>query len=223
MANIPSKNPANEGTLTGMLNTVIHKVRQATDGQLPAKIISYNRINNTAVVMPLIDMIGMDGKIVQRSQIVGIPVLALGGGGFCMTFPLVPGDTGWIEASDRDISLFLQSMTEAKPSSFRMQDFGDARFIPDSFRKYSFDNANDGASMVIQSLDGSVKLTLAPSKIKIVATTVEIDATTTNINSNLNIVGNTVFTGTVKANGHSIDDTHQHINSGGSGLGGIPQ
>jgi uncharacterized protein involved in type VI secretion and phage assembly len=37
------------------------------------------------------------------------------------------------------------------------------------------------------------------------------------------VTGNTNFLGQVSANGHRIDDTHKHVNSGGSGLGGVPQ
>lgn len=37
------------------------------------------------------------------------------------------------------------------------------------------------------------------------------------------ITGNLNTTGTITNNGHRIDSTHQHINSGGSGLGGVPQ
>lgn len=37
------------------------------------------------------------------------------------------------------------------------------------------------------------------------------------------INGNFNTTGTIKNNGHDIGSTHQHINSGGSGLGGVPQ
>lgn len=35
--------------------------------------------------------------------------------------------------------------------------------------------------------------------------------------------GNVSFIGQVSANGHRIDDTHKHINSGGTGIGGVPQ
>ena len=37
------------------------------------------------------------------------------------------------------------------------------------------------------------------------------------------VTGSTNFVGGVTANGHDIGSTHQHINSGGSGLGGVPQ
>jgi phage gp45-like len=35
--------------------------------------------------------------------------------------------------------------------------------------------------------------------------------------------GNFDTTGTIKNNGHDIGSTHKHVNSGGSGLGGVPQ
>ncbi|WP_416052747.1 phage baseplate assembly protein V [Cupriavidus basilensis] len=37
------------------------------------------------------------------------------------------------------------------------------------------------------------------------------------------VTGNTNFVGQVSANGHRIDDSHKHVNSGGAGLGGVPQ
>jgi len=39
---------------------------------------------------------------------------------------------------------------------------------------------------------------------------INIKAASVNITANVNIVGDTTFTGTVKANGKVIDDTHQH-------------
>ncbi|NOV25885.1 phage baseplate assembly protein V [Cupriavidus necator] len=37
------------------------------------------------------------------------------------------------------------------------------------------------------------------------------------------ITGNLDTTGTIYNNGHDIGSTHKHLNSGGSGLGGVPQ
>ncbi len=37
------------------------------------------------------------------------------------------------------------------------------------------------------------------------------------------VTGNFNTTGTIKNNNHDIGSTHQHINSGGTGLGGVPQ
>lgn len=57
----------------------------------------------------------------------------------------------------------------------------------------------------------------------------EATAPTTKITSNVTIDGNLTVNGDVETfgslenNGHDVGSTHKHINSGGSGLGGVPQ
>ena len=180
--NYPSKNPADEGSLAGTLNTAMRKLLQKLDGQLPAKILSYNRTTNRATVQPMIDLISTAGDNLMRAQIVSVPVLAIGGGGYCINWPLGNGDSGWIEASDRDISLWMQSLAEAVPNTFRMHSFEDSRFIPDVFYKYTFDEEDDAGNMVIQKLDGTVKITLGPNTINVEASAViNLTAPTINI------------------------------------------
>ena len=168
---IPSRSPANTNSLSGLLSVVVRKSLESRNGQLPAKVLAYDRSLNRATVQPLIDVVLTSGDVKPRPQIASVPVLSLGGGGFCINFPLVAGDIGWIEASDRDISLFIQSLSEAKPNTFRIHSFEDGLFIPDAFRKYSFDSGDDSASMVIQSYDGSVKISLSPTGITLKAPT----------------------------------------------------
>ena len=183
---IPSRNPAKNGTLGGLLQLAFRKSMESTDGQLPCKVISYNRTTNKAVVQPLINIVTTDGNNHDHGQYLNVPVLALGGGGFCCTFPLVAGDLGWIEASDRDISLFVQalkkSMESAKPNTFRIHSFEDGRFIPDAFTQYTFNNA-DINNMVIQSYDGSVKIALGPGLINVNAATVTVNSTNAVVNA----------------------------------------
>lgn len=218
---IPSRDPADDGHLAGTLRIAFRKEAMKFDVQLPAKVVSYNRTTNRALVLPLIMAIDTSGRPLQRATIASVPVLALGGGGFCMTFPLVPGDLGWIEASDRDISLFMQSLSLARPNIFRLHNFSDARFVPDAFNRYTFDSA-DTTAAVIQSFDGTVKISLAPGIIKMKATTVEFDATTINANAtNINLNGNVASTGTFTNNGTNISSTHHHggVTPGGSFTG----
>src|SRR5690606_7698783 len=85
--------------------------------------------------------------------------LALGGGDFVLSFPVSPGDFGWIEASDRDISLFMQQQAESGPNTIRKHSFSDGRFIPDKIRDYTISGDDDGA-VVLQSLSGSCKVSL---------------------------------------------------------------
>lgn len=173
---IPSQNPADDGSAAGALNTIFRKQMMEAQGQLPAVVLNYDRRANRATVRPLIQMLLTNGQTVQRASIVSVPVLSLGGGGFTLNFPLKAGDLGWIEASDRDISLFLQAMTEQKPNTLRIHSFNDGRFIPDAFAKYAINEA-DGTAATLQSYDGSVRIALDTAQIRITAPSVQVTAT----------------------------------------------
>lgn len=221
-ARIPSKNPADTGTLPGTLDFVIKKKLMKVDGQLPCVVLNYNRSSNRATVRPLISMLTTQGQPVARAQIASVPVLALGGGGFTMTFPLKSGDLGWIEASDRDISLFMQSMQQTNPNSFRIHQFDDGRFIPDSFAQYTFDDSL-ADSFVIQSWDGTQYIAVRPGGIDITGTAINVVASgllklqgaTVQIVNTAGTPGATGFTGTPPVMADAIingilQSTHEH-------------
>lgn len=185
---IPSKPPGTDNNLGAILEWILRKDRQRFDVQLPARVISYDRAKNVARVQPLIAMVGTDGKATQRASIASVPVLALGGGGFFINFPLAAGDLGWIEASDRDISLFVQNLNSATPGTIRLHTFQDARFVPDVFRQYTFTPA-DGA-MVISSLDGATRVELSDGVAKIIAPSVQVQCTTYQVTAQTSITMN---------------------------------
>ncbi len=202
----PSRNPANDDTLTGAMNVVLRKFLQGVDDMLPARVISHDRANNRVQVQPLISVVGTDNNSMSRNSVASVPVLNIGGGGFFVNFNLPAGSLGWIKASDRDISLFLQSYREARPNSRRFHSFSDALFIPDVMTGYTIDGEDSGA-MVIQNLDGSVRISLNDSRIKITSPQVEIDS------ADVQITG-----ASLTHNGVNIGSTHVHggVSSGGS-------
>ncbi len=204
---IPSRNPADDGTLVGAINLSLRKWLQYTDDMLPAKVIKYDRATNRVQVQPMIRMVKTNGQQVSRGQIASLPVLQMGGGGFILSFPLNPGDLGWIKANDRDISLFLRGYAEAEPNTKRLHNFSDALFIPDVMTGYTIADGDDG-NAVLQNLDGSVKIALFADKIKITAPTLEI-------------VSDVEITGTLHVNGRNCgsDHTHDGVQSGGSNTG----
>lgn len=220
----PSKDPANDSTLGGAMREVFRKLMQGTDGMLPAVVVSYDRESNTAEVRPTIALLTTSGEVVPRAAVARVPVLALGGGGFVLNFPLQPGDRGWIEASDRDISLWMQGLApDQRPNTLRLHSFEDGRFIPDVYR--GFDVSDVGAdAMTIQSTDGAVRVELSPVRLRLVAPTilmdaetVEINATTTTINSDVDTVG------TLTNNGVNVGSTHTHGGvQSGTGTSGPP-
>lgn len=220
----PSKDPANDSTLGGAMREVFRKLLQGTDGMLPAVVVSYDRESNTAEVRPTIALLTTSGEVVPRAAVARVPVLALGGGGFVLNFPLQPGDRGWIEASDRDISLWMQGLApDQRPNTLRLHSFEDGRFVPDVFRE--FDVSDVGAdAMTIQSLDGTVRVELSPSRLRLVAPTIKMDATAVEITADsVDITGDVATTGTLTNNGVNVGSPHTHggVQTGG-GTSGPP-
>jgi hypothetical protein len=164
----PSVNPVNNDSLTGTFKEILKKVLQGTDDMLPAKVLAYDRAANRARVLPLIQILGTDGSLTSRGEIQSIPVLSLGGGDFFINFNLPVDSLGWIKASDRDISLFLQGYEESGPNTTRLHTFSDAVFIPDVMTGYTID-AEDNEAMVIQNKTGTVRMSLDANRIKVTA------------------------------------------------------
>ena len=82
-----------------------------------------------------------------------------------LNFNLKPGDFGWLKANDRDISLAMQSGSEAKPNSFRKHSFEDGLFIPDAMRNFII-QGEDSENAVLQTLDGNVRVAIWADKVK---------------------------------------------------------
>lgn len=170
MTNAPfSRNPADNDSMVGMFRLVLTKFLQGVDDMLPAQVIAYDRPSNRAQVQPLIQMVTTNNERVNRAQIASVPVLQLGGGGFVMSFPIASGDLGWIKANDRDISLFKTTYALSAPNTQRKHDFSDALFIPDAMLNIAL-ASEDAGNAVFQNTDGTVKIALWPTLIKILAT-----------------------------------------------------
>ncbi len=163
----PSRDPANDDTLTGYTKELRRFLFKNIDKALPAMVLSHDRVNNSVRVRPLITMVDSEGATVRREPIPNVPVLNLGGGGFFINFNLPPGQQGMIFGFDRDMSLFLQSQAESRPNTERMHSFSDSIFIPQQWFDYVI-AGEDSAAMVIQNLDGSVKIALDDNQIRVV-------------------------------------------------------
>jgi len=172
-SNGPDIDPANNDSLAGTLQFCMFKFLQQMQNMMPAKVIKYDRDENRVQVQLLIAMVTTAGVQVSRAQIASIPVMVLGGGNFCLSFPINPGDLGWVLANDRDISLFLQNYQEAPPNTARIHNFSDGVFVPDVMHGYTIASEDEDA-VVLQNLDGTIKISLQSDRIKLTAPLVEI-------------------------------------------------
>lgn len=217
--NPPSINPADEDSLTGAFRSVLEKFLQQTDDMLPAVVIAYDRAKNRATVRPQIMLGTTSGDKISRAQIASVPVLNIGGGGFVLSFPIKPGDLGWIKASDRDISLYLQQGpdNEEWPNTKRLHSFQDGLFIPDVLRTFTV-AGEDADRVVLQTTDSLTRIAIAPGLVKITTPgTVEVDAPTVHMTGDLEVDGSITAQGEVTGNGIALSThTHGGVTSGGA-------
>lgn len=209
MSSPPNLDKANDGDFAGVMTDVLQNFLRGVDDMIPAKVVSYDDATNRATIKPLVMLGTTDGQKISRAQLSNIPVFRFGGGGFFIRFPVKSGDFGWLKATDRDMSLIMQrGGLEDWPNTLRQHSFSDGMFFPDTLKSWAIDGANADA-LVIQSLDGSVCVSLHSGKVKIEATDIEV-------------VGNMSVTGTMTNNGVNIGSTHVHsgVDAGPSNTGG---
>jgi hypothetical protein len=164
----PSRDPANDDSLLGMVRQILDKFLQQVDDMLPARVVSYDRATNRASVIPMVKVLTTDGRQVTRAQIASVPVLMPGGNDALMSFDLRAGDLGWIKASDRDISLTLHSGVDSAPNTLRKHSFSDGLFIPDISRGVTI-ATEDAHNAVFQRRSSAVRVALWDALVKITA------------------------------------------------------
>ncbi len=184
----PNFDPADEGSLPGVLNVAIRRAMRDLEVMLPATIIAYDRTNNVASVQPSIMIVGTDGSTVGRAPLASVPVLALGGNGFLINVPLVAGSKGWIKASDRDISLYLQSGATSAPNTARLHSFSDGMFIPDFGAGYTIASEDiTHTAFVIEKSDHSISFSIWPDRIRITTPILDVNCPQINFTTAVNV------------------------------------
>lgn len=199
---LPNYNPSNADSLSGVIAEVLKNFSLSLENCMPAVVLSYDRANNTVEVQPAINTILTDGKE-QARDVLRLPVHILGGNGIVITAPLKKGDTGWIIAGDRDISLFKQSLKVSNPNTYRTHKLGFGFFIPDKIKGVSVANEDENA-LTIQTLDGNTKISIQSGKVKIVSSdTIEASCSDLTINgASVSINGESTITGNVLIDGN---------------------
>jgi hypothetical protein len=195
-------------------------------------------------VQPLVNQLDGFDNAVDHGVVHQLPYFRLQGGADAVILDPKVGDVGVAVFCDRDISSVKATKAKANPGSKRKFDMADGLYIGGFL--------NGTPQQYVRFYSGGMEL-VSPTKVRIAAPQVQVDASTSfTVNSPQSgfsgtvivqgllswlagmtgsiasgvasvITGATQFLGTVTANGHDIGSTHQHTNSGGSGLGGPPQ
>ncbi|SUW63486.1 Uncharacterised protein [Buttiauxella agrestis] len=177
----PSRKPGQGEDLTGAMDLVLRKFLLNVDDMLPARIVSYDRAANRAQIEILYKVTMTNGSLNPLMAPAEVPALTIGGGGMCLTFPISPGDLGWIKASDRDMSLFLQSYEAEPGNTARLHCFEDGVFIPDVMKGFV---VKDGDAATLQTLDGTTSVAIKPGSIKLTVGSAVVSITESSVVSN---------------------------------------
>lgn len=94
----------------------------------PAKIVSYDRETQTAIVEIMITSIDHDGKVIEMPPLADVPVKQMSFGDFCVTVEPIKGDEGIVCFSDRCIDGWWESGEKSEPLEYRFHDLSDAFF-----------------------------------------------------------------------------------------------
>lgn len=200
--NRPNINPSNNDSFAGLLQYSFSEYLKSVQGLLPAKVIKYDRSANRVSVQLLIKLIGTSGQTYSNTQISGLPVMLLGGGDFFISANLAAGDFGWLFATDRDISLFLETYKESEPSVNLVKNFSSSFFIPDIMTGYTI-AGEDSSNLVISNKNSTVKISLGSDGITITSpnVTINTEQATVNASTEMTINGNTIINGSLVVNG----------------------
>jgi hypothetical protein len=117
-------------------------------------------------------------------------------------------------ASDRDISLFKQSLKVSNPNTYQTHKYSFGFFVPDKIKGYTL-NQGDNNNFVLQTLDGSTRISLGDGVVNIIsknginstAQNLTITIPTITITGDINITGDVNVTGKISATDEISSDT----------------
>jgi len=208
--NSPNRSLNADTNMPGVLDLAIREALMDNDDMLPAKIISWDKDKNRAQIEILYLVTMTDGSVHQLGAPAEVPTFVLGGGNFILVWPLKPGDLGWIKATDRDVSLFLQSYKAENGATTRLHCFEDGVFIPDAMKGFVMADSN---AACLQTLDGKTSVALKADSLTLTVGSTILKITDGLIESNKPIKAPQIGNGTVNLIGHN------HSNPEGGNVG----
>jgi hypothetical protein len=169
-------------------------------------------------VLPLVSQLDGADNMVEHATIFQLPYQRLQGGANAVIIDPQVGDIGLAVFAERDISQVKANKALSRPGSKRKHDMADGLYIGGFL--------NGAPTQYVRFSTAGIEIT-SPVAISLNAPTINLNGNiganggtqggTMTLNNNVNIIG------TLTNNGKNVGSNHQHLNSGGSGLGGVPQ
>lgn len=195
-------------------------------------------------LQPLVNQLDGYNNAEPHGPLYNVPYFRLQGGANAIIIDPQVGDIGFAGFADRDISSVKATKAQANPGSKRRFSMSDAVYFggilngtPNQYIAFS-------SSGIAVTSPTQITLT-APVIVNNASTSFTVNSPQSNFSGAViiqgllswlagmtgsivsgvasSITGAVNFFGSITSNGHAIDSTHEHINSGGTGLGGPPQ
>lgn len=188
---------------------------------LPAVVVSYDPVQNTVVLQPLIQgkRFYPDGtKNVDMPLLVDVPVLFTQASGCTITVPINQGDAGIVIFSSRCIDAPWElgpndgngRISTSPALEMRMHDLSDGMFFPCSFSKRQAPVNINTEKLEIRTNSLGAKITIDPSTFDVEIYTMSV----LNINAGqVRINADIITNGALYNNGHNISNTHTHTST----------
>lgn len=223
--NITNHRPA----LAAVIKRAFINLLKEVHTTIPGEIVSFDPELQSAEVQPTIRRVyvnkGADGSeeesFVEIPKLINVPVVFLRGGGWCITFPVKPGDECIIHFSERAIDQWRKNSGVQNPKDWRMHEYSDAicqvglssepKVITD-FDNEHFQVRNEEGDVHISLREDKKVHIITPVKIFAEAPEMQFDASS-KIDFNTPIAN---FSGDVNIAGTSTADV-DHVSAGKSG------
>ena len=248
-AYLGAANQATGADPTNLQSFLIWQILRSISGAKLVQVVGVTNSGGVSAVgfvdvQPLVNQLDGWNNATPHGTVYHLPYFRLQGGTNAVIIDPQVGDIGVAVVEDRDISSVKANKAQANPGSKRIFDIADGLYLGGFL--------NGTPQQYVQFSAAGISV-VSPTKVTLQAPLVEVDASTSfTVNSPQSGFSGTVivqgllswlagmtgsavsgvasfisgavqFVGTITSNGHAIDSTHQHTNSGGSGLGGPPQ
>lgn len=202
--NSPSRGLNTESELDSVMSLAFRKQMLDVNDMLPAEIVSWDKDRNRAQVKINYLVTMTSGDVHQLEAPAEVPTFILGSGELVLVWPLKPGDLGWIKATDRDISLFLQHYDAQAGNTPRIHCFEDGLFIPDAMKDFVM---ADAEAACLQTSDGTTSVAVKAGSIKLTVGSTVLTITEAGIESNKTIKAPQFTNGPINLIGHIHTDS----------------
>ena len=131
---------------------------------MPGQVVAFDPLKNTVKVQPLLQRVYIDAAgeetVKSAPQLEDVPVWYPRGGGFRITWDLVPGDIVLLLFCERSIDAWSQTGGEADPRPRRKHDWSDAVAVPGLAPVSSAIAGIEPQQLLLGAEDGTVEVRL---------------------------------------------------------------